>query len=81
MNCRRRSITYAVSWDYDFGRGTGSFRIGAGFRARRGTGFNGNFRARQEVLSAAARKRIAAAQRKRWAEHRKSLKTTSKKSE
>jgi hypothetical protein len=33
----------------------------------------------KRVLSAAARKRIAAAQRKRWAEHRKSLKTTSKK--
>jgi hypothetical protein len=35
----------------------------------------------KRVLSAAARKRIAAAQRKRWAEHRKSLKTTAKKSE
>ena len=35
----------------------------------------------KRVLSAAARKRIATAQRKRWAEHRKSLKTTAKKSE
>jgi hypothetical protein len=33
---------------------------------------------KKRVLSAAARKRIAAAQRKRWAEHRKSLKATKK---
>jgi hypothetical protein len=33
----------------------------------------------KRVLSAAARKRIAAAQRKRWAEHRKGLKTTARK--
>jgi hypothetical protein len=32
----------------------------------------------KRVLSPAARKRIAAAQRKRWAEHRKSLKASKK---
>jgi hypothetical protein len=33
----------------------------------------------KRVLSPAARKRIAAAQRKRWAEHRKNLKAAGKK--
>ena len=68
-NCRRRSITYAVNWEYRLG--DRQFRRRLPWQPRPATGTPGR---PKRVLSAAARRRIAAAQRKRWAEHRKNLK-------
>ena len=50
--------------------GKGSAQAGGGSKDQPGT--------RKRVLSAGARKRIAAAQRRRWAEHRKKNATAAK---